>query len=88
MKIGAAHGGDGAGQLARGPVALEAEVEGALDLLGRCGGGDALRKDADAGLVLQCVAWRGVAADDVVVQDACELPALVLCQLRQVAAAD
>jgi hypothetical protein len=50
--------------------------------------GDALGEDADGGLVLAGpVAGGGVAADDVVVQDGFELPALGLGELREVRAA-
>ena len=50
------------------------------------GAGDALGEDADGGLVLQCglVAGGGVAADDVVVEDGLELPALGLGEAGEV----
>ena len=58
-----------------------------MELFDGGGAGDALGEDADGGFVGTDCAGGGVAADDVVVEDGFEIPALGFDVLREVAAA-
>ena len=87
VEVGVADVDDGAGELAGGGVVFGAEGLDGVELLEGGGGGDAFGEDADGGLVGRLVAGGGVAADDVVVEDGFELPALGLGEFGEVAAA-
>ena len=79
---------DVACQFARGGVALVSSAANSTNLLLRCGVEDSFGEYAHDVFVLQRIAGRGVAADDVIVKRRAEIPILALRQLRDVLAAE
>lgn len=85
-EVGAADVENGAGELARGCLVVCADRQGQAELVGWGGREQAGGEDADALLGLERVIGRGVAANDVVVEDGFDGPAFrfgALCEVMR-----